>query len=122
VALAAGRLGQRRGRGRDQRAGRRVREALERQRAALEMRAPRVVGELAAVEPVLPVVGGPDEPLVGLVERSRRAPRAPGQRAEELLALLHHVPGGRARALDAEVEVADQRELEVDALGAAERL
>ena len=47
VALAAGRLGQRRGRRRDHRAGRRVGQPLERQRAALQVGAPRVVGELA---------------------------------------------------------------------------
>ena len=86
VALAAGRLGQRRGGGGDDRAGRRVREALERERAALEVGAPRVVGELAAVEPVLPVMGGPDQAVVGLVvacaaprARSTRARRTPSR-------------------------------------------
>ena len=66
VALAAGRLGQRGGGRGHERAGRRVGEALERERAALEVGAPGVVGEVAVVEPVLPVVGGPDEPLIGL--------------------------------------------------------
>ena len=113
VALAARRLRQRGGGGGDHRAGRRVGEALERERAALQIAAPRVVGELAAVEPVLPVVGGPDEPAVGVLERARRRVVGPGQRAEHLLALLHQVPRGDARALDAEVEVAHQVQLEV---------
>ena len=82
VALAARRLGQRGGGRGDERAGRRVRQALERQRAALEVGAPGVVGEVAVVEPVLPVVRGPDEPLVRLLvgrvaagARTRRARR-----------------------------------------------
>ena len=116
VALAARRLGQRRRGGRDDRAGRRVGEALERERAALEVRAPGMVGELPAVEPVLPVVGGPDELAVGLLERARCRMLAPRQRAEDLLALLDQVPGGRARPLDAEVEVARQVQLEAAAL------
>ena len=72
VALAAGRLGQRRGRRRDERAGGRERQALERERAALEVRAPRMVGEVAPGQPVLPVVRGPDQPLVRLVVGVRR--------------------------------------------------
>ena len=67
VALPAGRLGKRRGGGGHHRPGRRVGEALQRERAALEVGPPRVVGELAVVEPVLPVVGRPDQPLVRLV-------------------------------------------------------
>ena len=45
VALPARRLGQRRGGGRHERAGRRVRQPLQRERGALEVGAPRVVGE-----------------------------------------------------------------------------
>ncbi len=72
-----------------------------------------MVGELPAVEPVLPVVRGPREPLVGVLVVARRVVLAPGQRAEDLLALLHHVACGRARALEAEVEVGDQPQVEV---------
>ena len=106
VALALRRLGQRGRRGGDERAAGRVGQALERQRRALQVGPPRVVGELAAVEPVLPVVGGPDQPVVGVVDVRGAGVLGPGQRAEERLALLHHVPRGRARALEAEVEVA----------------
>ncbi len=116
VALPAGRLGQRRGRCGDDRAGRRVGQALERERRALQVRAPRVVGELAAVEPVLPVVRGPDQALVGLLVGPRRRVLAPGQGGEHRLALLHHVPRGGARALDAEVEIRHEPQLQVDVL------
>ena len=75
-----------------------------------------MVGEVAAVEPVLPVVRRPHQPPVGLVERLRGRVLAPGQRAEDLLALLHEVASGGARALDAEVEVAGQAQLEALAL------
>ena len=115
VALPARRLGQRRRRGGDDRAGRRVGQALERERAALQVGPPRVVGEVAAVEPVLPVVRGPDEPLVGLLEVLRRRVLAPGQRGEDRLAGLDQVAAGHARALDAEVHVGRDAQLEVGA-------
>ncbi len=54
VPASAGVLGQRRRRRGQQRAGRRVGQALEGQRAALEQLAPRVVGESTAVDPVAP--------------------------------------------------------------------
>src|SRR5207245_5239935 len=59
VALAADGFGQRRGRRREQGAGRAVREALERQRAPLEVALPGVLGELTAVDPFAPEVGRP---------------------------------------------------------------
>ena len=55
VAVAAGRLGQRGGGRGDHRARGRVGQALERQRAALEVGAPGVVREAAVLEPLLPV-------------------------------------------------------------------
>ena len=122
VALAARGLGQRGGGRGHQRAGGRVGEALERQRAALEVGAPGVVGELAVVEPVLPVVRGPDQAVVGvLVGRGRRV-LGPRQRHEQRVALLHHRPRGGPRALDAHVEVGGQPQLDVHALGLAHRL
>ena len=111
VALAAGRLGQRGGGRGDHRAGGRVGEALQRERAALQEAAPGVVRELAVVEPVLPVVGGPHQPLVGLVVALGRAVLGPRQRREQRVALLHQRPAGGARALDAEVHVGGEREL-----------
>ena len=88
VAVAARGLGQRRAAGRGHRAGRRVGQALEGQRAALQVAAPGVVGEPAARQPVLPVVGGPDQPLVGVVVRRGRLGPAPRQRDEPDVALL----------------------------------
>ena len=52
VALAAGRLRQRRRQRGDHAAGRRVDQPLQGQRRALQLRAPGVVGEAAALEPV----------------------------------------------------------------------
>ena len=77
VALAARRLGQRGRRRRDDGAARRVGQALQRERRALEVRAPRVVGERAARQPVLPVVGRPDEALVRVLEGARRRVPSP---------------------------------------------
>ena len=58
VARPAGGLGQRGGRRRHDGAGRRVAQSLERQRAALHVAAPRMVGEGAVGEPVPPVADG----------------------------------------------------------------
>src|SRR5713226_7825789 len=58
VALAADRLRQRGGGRREQGTGRAVRKALERERAALEVALPRMLGKLAAVDPFPPEVGG----------------------------------------------------------------
>ena len=74
VALAAGRLGQRRRRRRDHRAGRRVGQPLQRQRAALQVRAPRVVGERAVRQPLVPEV----RRCAPAARRPRRSSSAPG--------------------------------------------
>ncbi len=116
VARAARRLGQRRRRGCDQRAGRRVREPLQRERAPLQVGAPGMVGELAALEPVLPVVRRPHEALVGVfVVRQRRRVLGPRERDEERLLLLHARAGDRARPLETDPHVRRQPELDVDA-------
>ncbi len=111
VALAAGRLGQRGGGGRHHRPGGRVGQALQRQRRALQVGPPRMVREVAARQPVLPVMRGPHQPAVGVVEGARRRRAAPGQGHEAALALLEHGAGDGARALEADVEVAGQRQL-----------
>ena len=54
VALAAGRLGQRRGERRHRRPGRHVRQALDRQRRALDRVAPAMVGHPRPRQPVAP--------------------------------------------------------------------
>ena len=117
VALAARRLGQRRRGRREQRAARGVGEPLQRERAALQERPPRVIGEAPAVKPVLPMMGGPHEPAVGLLEVLRGRVLAPGQRAVDLLALLHPVASRRPRPLEPEAQVGRQPELDVRALG-----
>ena len=72
VALAADGLRQRRGRRRKKRAGRAVREALERQRAALEVALPRVFGEVAPVDPLAPEVRGALDALERFLDCGRR--------------------------------------------------
>ena len=116
VALAARRLGQRRrGRG-DERTGGRVGQALQRERAALEVRAPRVVGEVAARQPVLPVMRGPPQPLVGLVVRAGGLVLAPRERAEPVVAFLHQGAGDGARSLEPEAQVGGQPQFEIGVL------
>jgi hypothetical protein len=80
-----------------------------------------MVGEVAAVQPVLPVVGRPGHAVKGLVDVLGRGVLRPRQRAEHDLALLHQVPGGRPRPLEAEHQVGRERELHtaVGAGGAA---
>ena len=72
VAFASRRFGQR-GRGcSDEGARGLVGQALERERAPLQECAPGMVREVAVVEPVLPVVRGPDETFVRLLVDARR--------------------------------------------------
>src|SRR5690606_23821448 len=120
VAVAARGLRQRRRRrGRD-RAGGRERQALEGQRAALQVAAPRVVGEAAPVQPVLPVVDRPDEPLVRLLVGRGGRVLAPRQRDEAGLALRQQRAGRGERPLEPDVHVGG--EPQVDAVSAREGL
>ena len=105
VPLAPRRLRQRCGRRGSDRAGRGEREALERERAAAEVRAPPVIGEVAPGQPVLPVMGGPGHPLVGVLVALRRLPAAPGQGHEAAVALAQQRAGPRARTLEADPDV-----------------
>ena len=105
VALAARRLRQRRGRRGDHRAGRRVGEALERQRAALQVAAPRVVGEVAVREPLVPEVRRAHQAAVGIVVGLRRAVLGPRQRDERGVAVAHRRAGADALALEADPQV-----------------
>ena len=109
VALAAGRLGQRRGRGRHRRAGRGVGESLQRQRRALQMLAPAMVREAPAGQPVAPVVEGRLEPVLGVgavLGAVQAVP--PPERDEPLLALGQRVAGARPVALDPDPQIGDQ--------------
>ena len=76
VALAARRLGQRGRQRRDGRAGGHVRQALDRQRGALDRRAPPWSGRRARASQRAPEARRRVQPRVGLVEVGRRA-RAP---------------------------------------------
>ena len=87
VARPTGRLGQRGRRGRHDGAGRRVAQPLERQRAALHVAAPGMVGERAVGEPVPPVGDRCRELLLRLVEVGGPV-AGPRQRDEGRLTLL----------------------------------
>ncbi len=100
VALAAGRLGQRRRERRHRRAGRHVREALDRQRRALDRKPPAVVGHARAGQPRPPEL----RRLLDLPERvggvgRQQEPFAPGERAVQRLALGEQMPRAGAVAL-----------------------
>ena len=68
VALAAGRLGQRGRQRRHRRAGRHVREPLDRERRALDRIAPAVVGHARAAQPAAPEARGGRQPRVGVID------------------------------------------------------
>ena len=109
VALAARRLGQRRGQRGHRRAGGHVGQALDRQRGALDRRHPLVVGKPGAGEPRAPEAGRLRQPRVGVVEVGRRGEAlGPRQRAVELVALGEQVARAHRVALDAERHVRAQ--------------
>ena len=108
IAFSARRLRQRRGRRRQQGAGGRVDQPLERQRRPLQVLAPRVIGEIAAGEPLVPEIRRAPQPLVSVVEGLRRGPVLPGQRAENPLPGPQPAPRDRPRALETQVQVGGQ--------------
>ena len=110
-AVPAGRLRQGAGRGRQQRPGGRVDQALQRQRRPQQVLAPRVIGEVAAAEPFVPEVAGCGQPVVRLAERLRRGRIAPGQGAEHLLSGPQPAARDRPRALEPEIQVGGQPDL-----------
>ena len=119
VALTARRLRQRGGERRDGGAGRHVREALDRQRRALDRPAPAVVDGASTVQPVAPVGRGGGQASVGLVDVLRGGELlGPRKRAIGLLALLEGVPGPDPFALDSDRHVG----LEPDRLPGAGRV
>ena len=123
VALAAGRLGQRRRGGREHGPGGRVRQPLQGQRAALQEDPPRVVGEVAVADPLAPELARVPHPVVGLVVggRRRRVGR-PRQRGEAGVALLHRRARDGAVLLEAEAQVGGEQQLDLGALGRRPRL
>ena len=83
VALASGRLRERGRQRRDHAAGRRVHQPLQRQRRALQLAAPAVIGEPAPLEPAAPGLGRVVDPLAGVAGVAGQARVVgPGQRAE----------------------------------------
>ena len=116
VPLPTGGLRQRgRAGGRDG-SGRGVGEALEGQRAALEEHPPRVIGELAPREPVLPVMGGPDLLLVGLLVAERRRRATPRQGDVAGVPLPEQGAGTGLAALETKPKITGQGELDIGAL------
>ncbi len=81
-----------------------------------------MVGERAARQPVLPVMGRPHQASIRVVGGPRNLRPLPRQRAEARLSLLDHGAGQRARPLEADVHVARQHELNVAALALAAAL
>ena len=114
VALAAGRLRQRRGGGGHDRPGGRVAQALERQRAALEVTPPGMVGEVAALQPVPPDLRRVPYLIGGLLRRAGDLV-APGERREGHLSLLEGRPRGYAGSGEAERHAAGQSKLQIPA-------
>jgi hypothetical protein len=80
VAFSLGRLRQAGGRGCEHRSGGLILQPLDGERASLQMCAPRVVGETAAVQPSPPIGDCLGDAILGFFERPRRrgslAPRA----------------------------------------------
>ena len=116
VALAARRLRQRGRQRRHRGAGGHVRQALDRERRALDRLTPRVIGEVGVRQPPAPELRRrlqPPDRVVVVV--GHREALAPAQRAEARLALLEHVPGADAAALDPRDEIGPQAQGEAGA-------
>ena len=99
VAFALWGFRQRRRRRRKQGAGRRVGQALQCQRAALKIGPPRMVGEVADVDPLPPALTGLPHLVGGLVIGLRHRVFRPAQRDEDVVAFLHPGAGPRLAAL-----------------------
>ena len=122
VALAADRLRERRRRRGQERPRRTVGQPLQRQRAALQVALPRMLGELAAVDPLPPEVGGLLDPVERLLDGGRRrvlgpvllagrVPRArPDHRHVRPVARAQRLGRVRARTLEAHPHVRDEAE------------
>ena len=118
VALPVRRLRQRGGRRRHERAGGHERETLQRQRRALEVIAPGMVGVGAVGQPAAPEVARTVQVLLGLLGRAGPAePLGPGDRAEAPLAFDHRVTRVHAVALDPHAHVAEQAKLRAPVAG-----
>ena len=122
VALATRRLWER-GRPRGhQRAGRRVHEALQRERAPLQVDAPGVIGELALVQPLTPVLLRPPHPVGGVLVVGRWLVVGPRERDEPLVPVLHRRGRVRASAFEPHPEVARQSQRQISGGDPRERV
>ena len=101
-------LGERRGGCRQQRAGGRVRQALQRERAALKDAAPRVIGERSVVQPSAPEIRGPAHARGCVLVRARRVVIRPRQRDEVAIALLHLVKRQRRTSFEPQAHAGRQ--------------
>ena len=109
VALAARRLGQRRGGRRDGRPGGHVRQALDGHDRALDRLAPAVVRDPGAGQPRAPEARGRRHPGLRLLDAlHRREILGPRQRAEGGLAGAQAVASASAAALDPDRHVGTQ--------------
>jgi hypothetical protein len=109
VALAAGRLGQRRGERRHHPSRWLVRESLQGERRALEEPAQRMVGEGSPLEPPAPdVLRRPDQPVRSLGRLGADQLLAPGQAGEQTLPGAHRSRPANDGAVHLEGDVAAQ--------------
>ena len=109
VALAAGRLGQRRRERRDRGAGRHVRQPLDRERGALDRLAKAMIRDARAIDPGAPEPRRRLEARGRLVDVGRGGELlGPRQRAERTLAFVELVARAHTAALDAQQQVGRQ--------------
>src|SRR3954451_18067344 len=75
-----------------------------------------MIGELSVVEPLAPEVRGALHAVVCLVVVDRRRMLGPGEGYERRVAAMQCRAGAGAAALEAQAEIGDQLQLEVDPL------
>ena len=122
VALASRDPGKRRGGGRRDRASWRVRETPECERRALHLRAPGVVREVPAGEPLAPVLRGVGHQLKSVVEALRPAVLRPRERDVRGVVLPQRRARARPLALEADPQVGVELERDRRAVGRRDRL
>src|SRR5580704_6508143 len=81
------------------------------------MAAPAMIGEIAAREPVLPVMRSPDQSPVCLLVILGRIHAAPGQCAEPRVAFVQQGARPRARTFQADPDIGGERQRQVAFLG-----
>src|SRR4051794_18515938 len=81
-----------------------------------------MIRELSVVEPLAPEVGGALHAVVCLVVVDRRRMLGPGEGYERRIAAMQCRAGAGAAALEAQAQIGDQLQLEVDPLPLANGL